>query len=164
MTIRHATPNDINAITAIYNDAVLTTTAIWNETPVSIDNRLSWLSQRQKAGFPVLVASDDATHTILGYATFGEWRAFSGYRHTVEHSIYVDKEHRGRGVGKRLLQSLIEYARTNHKHVMIAGIESGNTPSIVLHEKLGFIQTGHMPQVGHKFERWLDLTFLQLIL
>lgn len=164
MIIRLATPNDISAITAIYNDAVLTTTAIWNDKPVSVENRLAWLYAHQEANFPVLVATEEDTKTVLGYTTFGEWRAFTGYRHTVEHSIYVEKSQRGRGIGKLLLQAIIKQAIINDIHVMVAGIESGNIPSINLHKKLGFIQTGQMPQVGRKFDRWLDLTFLQLIL
>lgn len=163
MIIRPAATTDIEAITAIYNDAVLNTTAIWNDDPVTEENRLAWLRQRQNANYPVLVAADNS-NTVLGYATFGEWRAFSGFRHTVEHSLYVCKNHRGQGVGRELLKAIVKQARSNDIHVMVAGIESGNTPSLYLHKKLGFVQTGHMPQVGKKFSRWLDLTFLQLIL
>lgn len=162
MDIRDATTGDLAGIMAIYNDAVLKTTAIWNETQVDLDNRTAWLADRQRAGYPVLVASRDGE--VLGYASFGDWRAFDGYRHTVEHSVYVREGQRGGGIGRALMQALIERARGLGKHVMVAGIESGNLGSIRLHEKLGFTQTGFLPQVGTKFGKWLDLTFLQLLL
>ncbi|WBU58988.1 GNAT family N-acetyltransferase [Paracoccus albus] len=162
MKIRDATQDDLAAILAIYNDAVLNTTAIWNEKTADLENRAAWMAERRKAGYPVLVASRDAE--VLGYATFGDWRPHDGYRHTVEHSVYVRRDQHGGGIGKALMLALIEKARDLQKHVMVAGIEAGNTPSIRLHEKLGFRQTGFLPQVGTKFGKWLDLAFLQLLL
>lgn len=163
MIIRDATPDDLPAIRDIYNDAVANTTAIWNETIVELENRATWFSDRQKSGYPVLVAiAGDGT--VAGYASFGDWRAFDGYRHTVEHSVYVEKNQRGGGIGKALMLALIERAKALGKHVMVAGIEAGNTGSIRLHEKLGFTITGEMKEVGTKFGRWLDLTFMQIIL
>jgi L-amino acid N-acyltransferase len=161
--IRDATPDDIGGITAIYNDAVLHTTAIWNETTVDAANRQAWLADRERAGYPVLVAVD-ATGGVSGYASFGDWRPFEGYRHTVEHSVYVRADQRGKGVGEALMTSLIGRARAIGKHVMVAGIEAENAVSIQLHEKLGFEPVGRLPQVGAKFGRWLDLAFLQLTL
>lgn len=163
MHIRNAAEADLRAICDIYNDAVANTTAIWNETLVDIANRAAWLKARNAAGFPVLVALSDADD-VVGYASFGEWRAFDGYRHTVEHSVYVRRDQRGAGIGRALMLALIERAEALGKHVMVAGIESGNHASIRLHERLGFEQTGHMREVGTKFGRWLDLTFMQLIL
>ncbi|WP_414441137.1 N-acetyltransferase family protein [Burkholderia sp. 22PA0106] len=163
MEIRDADWQDIEGITAIYNDAVLNTTAIWNETAVDAANRTAWLGDRRHAGYPVLVAVDDAQQ-VLGYASFGDWRAFDGYRHTVEHSIYVRGDQRGNGLGKTLMIALIDRARAIGKHAMVAGIEAGNTGSIRLHEKLGFENAGTLRQVGMKFGKWLDLTFMQLTL
>jgi len=163
MTIRDALPRDIDGITAIYNDAVAHSTAIWNETQVDSANRLAWLAERQRAGYPVLVVVD-AADAVLGYASFGDWRAWDGYRHTVEHSVYVRADQRGKGLGEALMQALIERARAIGKHVMVAGIEAGNLGSIRLHEKLGFEQVGHLREVGAKFGTWLDLVFLQLTL
>lgn len=163
MLIRDADSRDAEGITAIYNDAVLHTTAIWNEQTVDTANRMSWLADRNKAGYPVLVAVNDAGG-VLGYASFGDWRAWDGYRHTAEHSIYVRTGQRGQGIGEALLRALIERARSGGKHVLVAGIEAENEASIRLHHKLGFEQTGHLKQVGAKFGRWLDLAFLQLIL
>lgn len=161
MIIRDALPGDAEAIREIYNDAVLHTTAIWNDVTVDTANRVKWIQDRQALGYPVLVAVNEMNR-VIGYSSFGDWRAFEGYRRTVENSVYVHKDFRGAGAGKTLLVELIERARALGKHVMVAGIEAGNESSIALHEKLGFIKTGLMPEVGIKFGRWLDLAFLQL--
>ncbi|KTC12298.1 MULTISPECIES: GNAT family N-acetyltransferase [Pseudomonas] len=159
--IRDALPEDLPGILAIYNDAVLNTTAIWNEQPVDLANRQTWYASRQTQAYPILVAVD-AAGEVLGYSSFGDWRPFEGFRHTVEHSVYVRADQRGKGLGPKLMSALIERARTCDKHMMVAAIESGNAASIALHERLGFTTTGQMPQVGTKFGRWLDLTFMQL--
>ena len=161
-SIVDANEANLPGILAIYNDAVLNTTAIWNETLVDLANRRTWLLERQAQGFPVLVVQQAGE--VLGYATYGPWRPHDGYKHSVEHSVYVRRDQRGQGLGLRLMQALIERARAANLHVMIAAIETENASSIRLHERLGFITTGQMPQVGRKFERWLDLTFMQLIL
>lgn len=163
MEIRDATRDDINGITAIYNDAVEHTTAIWNEAKVDAADQLTWLADRQRAAYPVLVAVDDGGD-VLGYATFSDWRAWDGYRHTVEHSVYVRADRRGKGIGEALMLVLIERARAIGKHVMVAGIEGQNAVSIRLHEKLGFEHVGLLKEVGTKFGSWLDLAFLQLTL
>ena len=163
MNIRDAIPTDAEAITAIYNDAVANTTAIWNDTPIEPANRLVWIADRAKQGYPVLVAVDD-DDTVVGYASFGDWRAWDGYRHTVEHSVYVRADQRGRGVGKLMMAALIERARTIGKHVMVAGIEATNISSIRMHEKLGFENAGVLREVGTKFGKWLNLAFLTLAL
>ncbi|MGV4878675.1 N-acetyltransferase family protein [Acetobacter indonesiensis] len=100
----------------------------------------------------------------LGYSSFGDWRAWDGYRHTIEHSVYVRADQRGKGIGKALMLALIDRAKELGKHVMVAGIEAKNTASIQLHEKLGFEHAGLLKQVGTKFDAWLDLAFLQLTL
>lgn len=162
MDIRDALQADLDAITAIYNDAVENTTAIWNERVVDVENRRAWMVDRRAAGYPVLVADDDGD--IVGYATFGDYRPFDGYRHTVEHSVYVRFDQRGRQVGWSLMVELIERARQLDKHVMIAAVDAENSGSIRLHEKLGFVPAGRLRQVGTKFGHWLDLAFLQLTL
>ena len=163
LIVRDATPADLPAVLYIYNDAVNNTTAIWNETPVDLGNRQAWFDLRAEQGYPILVA-ENAEGTVVGYASFGDWRPFEGFRHTVEHSVYIHPDQRGQGIGPRLMTVLIERARACDKHVMVAAIESGNLASIRLHERLGFLTTGQMPQVGTKFGRWLDLTFMQLML
>ena len=163
MQVRDAHAGDIDAILAIYNDAVSNTLAIWNERTVDAANRAAWLAERQRAGYPVLVAID-AAGSVAGYASFGDWRAFEGFRHTVEHSVYVRHDSRGTGIGQALMVELIARARGIGKHVMVAGIEARNAGSIALHKKLGFVEVGLMPQVCTKFGGWLDLAFLQLTL
>lgn len=167
MDIRDATPDHLEGIMAIYNDAVEHTTAIWNDAKVDLDDRRAWLASRQRAGYPVLVAVNGAVNgedDVLGYASFGDWRAFDGYRHTVEHSVYVRGDMRGHGLGEALMRALILRAREIGKHVMVAGIEAGNAGSIHLHRKLSFEEVGLLREVGVKFGGWLDLTFMQLTL
>lgn len=177
MHIRDAEPGDVDGITVIYNHAVEHTTAIWNDQLVDADNRREWLTGRQAAGFPVLVAvedfaveddvadsADDPAAHVLGYATYGPYRPHDGYRHTVEHSVYVREGQQGRGIGSLLMDALIARARENRVHVIVAGIDAANTGSIRLHERLGFSRVGLLTEVGTKFGSWLDLAFLQLTL
>lgn len=162
LIIRDAVEADLVAIRDIYNHAVEHTTAIWNDVLIDVDNRRAWLELRRAKGFPVLVAEVDGR--VAGYASYGDWRAFDGYRHTVEHSVYVDKDSRGAGLGKALMLALIDHARASGKHVMIAAIEAGNAASIALHERLGFRLVGIHREVGQKFGRWLDLAAMELML
>ncbi|PZM17127.1 GNAT family N-acetyltransferase [Rhizobium tubonense] len=160
VTLRDATEADMAEVRDIYNHAVEHTTAIWNETLVDVANRLEWLRARKARGFPVVIAEKDGK--VAGYASYGDWRAFDGYRHTVEHSVYVDKDCRGLGIGEGLMRELILRASKADIHVMIAGIEAENAASIRLHEKLGFRIAGTFSEVGIKFGRWLDLTCMEL--
>jgi L-amino acid N-acyltransferase len=170
MRIAPGAAEHIPAITAIYNDAVLTSTAIWNDSVVDVADRLRWLEARERDGFPVIVALDDdadggdGSGDAVGFATFGPFRPHDGYRHTVELSVYVRGDQRGRGVGRMLVEALIALARQRGAHVMVAAIESGNAASIRLHERLGFERAGTLRQVGAKFGTWLDLVLLQLAL
>ncbi|VEC92367.1 acetyltransferase [Salmonella enterica subsp. enterica] len=120
MTIRFADKADCAAITEIYNHAVLHTAAIWNDRTVDTDNRLAWYEARQLLGYPVLVSEENGV--VTGYASFGDWRSFDGFRYTVEHSVYVHPAHQGKGLGRKLLSRLIDEARRCGKHVMVAGI------------------------------------------
>lgn len=160
MELRAATAQDAAGIALIYNDAVANTTAIWNDVQVDVANRAAWIAERQAQGFPVLVAVE--SDAVLGYASYGPWRPHDGYRRTVEHSVYVSTQARGQGLGVTLMEALIAAAKAQGLHVMVAGIDASNAVSIRLHERLGFAQTGLLPQVGMKFGRWLDLAFLQL--
>ena len=159
MEIRAAAEADLPAILAIYNDAVVNTTAIWNDDVVDLDNRRAWFAARGAQGYPVLVAEADGV--VLGYASYGDFRPFQGYRFTVENSIYVAAEARGRGAGAKLLAALIDHASAAGKHVMVAGITADNAVSLRLHERHGFVETARMPELGFKFGRFLDLVFLQ---
>ncbi|MCG7492086.1 GNAT family N-acetyltransferase [Thalassobius sp. Cn5-15] len=160
MIIRPALPADAALIAEIYNHAVLNTVAILNNDTVDAANRAAWMEVRQADGLPVLVAESDGQ--VIGYASYGPWRPFDGFRETVEHSVYVRDGQRGRGVGRQLMQALINHARAKDLHIMVAGITAGNEASIKLHQSLGFQITAQMPEVGQKFGQWLDLIFLQL--
>jgi phosphinothricin acetyltransferase len=164
-SIRPATEADLSAILAIYNDAVMNTTAIWVETPADLAERATWLAARRRAGFPVLVACDGAPlGAVLGYGSFGEFRPYEGFRHTVEHSVYVTDEAQGRGIGKMLLAALITEARGMGKRVMVGAIDASNYVSLALHEHMGFEETGRMHGVGEKFGKRLDMVLVQLML
>jgi L-amino acid N-acyltransferase len=145
-------------ITEIYNDAVIRTTAIWNDVQVDVENRRAWLAEREALGCPVLVAVSDLGR-VLGYAALGNFRPFDGYRFTVEDSVYVRSDGRRRGTGRALVTALMDRARALGKHRMIAAIEATNSASIRLHESLGFERCGTMSEVGFKFGRWLDLAW-----
>jgi phosphinothricin acetyltransferase len=160
MIIRTATAADAQGLAEIYNHAVENTVAILNETLVDAENRATWVAQRQGDGFPVLVAEEDGQ--VIGYASYGPWRPFHGFRETVEHSVYVRDGQRGKGLGRQLMQALIDRARADGLHMMVAAVTAGNDASIRLHEALGFEVTARMPQVGQKFGEWLELIFLQL--
>ena len=162
MPVRPATRSDLPGILAIYNDVITTSTAVYADVPVTMASRVEWYEGRQKADYPVLVAAEG--NEILGFSSFGDFRAFPGYRFTVEHSVHIAAAARGRGLGSALVRALLPLAREAGKHVILGGIDADNAGSIRFHEKLGFAKVAHMPQVGFKFGRWLDLVFMQQIL
>lgn len=162
MPIRDATEADLPAILAITNDAIQTTTANWNIRPTTLEARAAWFADRRAAGFPVLVA--EQAGIVRGFASYGPFRAFDGYALTVEHGLYVAREAQRRGHGAGLLGALVARAEAAGLHVMVAGIEAGNAASLALHERFGFVRVGRMPEVGRKFDRWLDLVLMQRIL
>lgn len=158
-TIRDATERDLPAIVAIYNDAVRHSTAIWSSVDTDVEDRRAWWQLRRSAGFPVLVA--EVGLQPLAYASFAPFRPFDGYRYTMEHSVYVAANHRRQGLGSLLLEELVHRAKALGTHMMVAGIDATNTESLRLHARLGFTEVARMPEVGRKFDRWLDLVFLQ---
>lgn len=165
MGIRHATPDDLPDILAIYNDVIATSTAVYALDPVPLAERRSWFEARGAAGYPVLVATDEETGGVLGFASFGEWRgAWPGFRYTVEHSVHVRADGRGRGTGRSLVEALFPLARALGKHVMVGAIDAANEGSLRFHASLGFVEAGRFREVGHKFGRWLDLAFMQRFL
>ncbi len=158
-TIRPAAEPDLPAILEITNEAIRNSTALWTITPATLQSRREWALGRAAEGFPVLVA-EQAGH-VLGFGSYGRFRPFEGYAHTVEHSLYVHKDARRLGVGRSLLAALLDHAAQAGKHVMIGGIEARNAGSISLHEQAGFTRSALLLQVGRKFDRWLDLLFMQ---
>jgi L-amino acid N-acyltransferase YncA len=159
MRIRDATDADLPGILAICNEVIATSTAIYSYEPVTLADRREWWRARTAQGYPVLVAAH--APAVVGFATFGDFRTWPGYRFTVEHSVHVRADCRGQGVGTQLLQALLPRAAACNKRIMIAGVDAANAASIRFHERLGFAQVGHLREVGYKFDRWLDLVFLQ---
>jgi L-amino acid N-acyltransferase len=163
MLIRDAAKDDLPQILAIYNDVVATSTAIYADSPATLEERAQWFDARKARGYPVLVAAEG--DRVLGFSTFGDWRgAWSAYRYTVEHSVHVAAQSRGGGIGGRLVEALFPHAVAMNMHVMIGAIDAANEGSLRFHERLGFQRVAHFKEVGHKFGRWLDLVFMQRVL
>lgn len=160
--IRDAGADDLPAILEIHNDAILNSLAIWQTQAVDLDNRRAWFEERRARGFSVLAVEENGT--LAGYASYGPFRFGSGYDGTVENSVYIARERRGRGLARPLLEALIERARADGRHVMVAGIGLPNEASVALHLGLGFTEVGTLREIGRKEDRWLDLLFLQRIL
>jgi L-amino acid N-acyltransferase len=159
MQIREAVLSDMEEITAIYNQIVLTSTAIYNDKPATLEDRVAWWKSRCAQGFPVLVAIENSS--VVGFASFGEFRAWPGYRFTVEGTVHIHHSVRGRGVGTALLEELVRLARAMGKHTMIAGVDAENEASLRFLQRFGFERVAHFREVGYKFNRFLDLVFLQ---
>jgi L-amino acid N-acyltransferase YncA len=159
--VREAGVDDLEAILAIYNDAVIHTTATYDYEPRSPDAQRQWFEAKGAQDLPVLVGLDAGV--VSGFASYGPFRLWAAYLYTVENSIYVAPEQRGRGVGTAILGALVEIARSRGFHAMVAGIDATNAASLKLHAKFGFEKVAHFRQVGWKFERWLDLVFLERI-
>ncbi|WP_374398702.1 N-acetyltransferase family protein [Niveibacterium sp.] len=155
---RHA-----DAILAIFNEAIVNSTALYDYTPRPPESMVTWFETKRKGGFPVL-GIEDTEGRLLAFGSYGTFRAWPAYKYSVEHSVYVHKDHRGKGLGPEVMQALIAAARRNGVHAMIGGIDAANTGSIALHQRLGFKHVGTLPEVGFKFGRWLDLAFYQLLL
>jgi L-amino acid N-acyltransferase YncA len=161
--IRDATPADLPAIVDILNVAVATTT-VYSERPYTLADREVWLAARRDRGFPVLVAEADGV--FAGFGTYGDFRdsiALPGYRTTVEHSVYVSDGARGTGVGRALVEALLDRARAAGVHVMVGAIDAENEASIAFHARLGFVEVGRMPEIATKWDRWLTLVLVQRI-
>ena len=153
---------DLPGILAIHNEVVANSTAIFSDVPSTLDERTAWWQARAAQAYPLLVAVDEAG--VAGFASFGDFRSWPGYRFTVEHSVHVRHDRRGRGVGQLLMTTLLARARSLGKHAMIGGIDAANAGSIRFHERQGFTAVGRLPEVGRKFDRWLDLVLMQRLL
>ncbi len=161
-TITNASEEHLPAILDIYNEAILHTTAVYQEQTHTLSMRKKWFEEKQQAGLPVFVAIFQ--NKIAGFSTYGPFRNWPGYRFTVEHSVYVATNFQGRGIGKKLVSALIDYAKQQGMHSIVAGIDAAGQASIGLHLSLGFKEVAFFKEVGYKFGRWLDLKFLQLLL
>ena len=150
-------------ILSIFNYAIAHSTALYDYKPRSEEMIRAWFEAKANGNFPVIGVEDEGGE-LMGFASFGSFRAWPAYKYSVEHSVYVDARFRGRGLGRRLLEEVIAAARAQDYHVLIGAIDANNEPSIALHTRLGFTHCGTISQVGFKFGRWLDLAFYQLIL
>jgi L-amino acid N-acyltransferase len=151
------------AILSILNEAIVNSTALYDYVPRQPASMQTWFEQKALGRFPVWGATDEHS-TLLGFATYGSFRAWPAYKYSVEHSVYVERSARGKGVGQALMRQLIQTAQEQQYHVLIGGIDAANAESVAFHVKLGFAHAGTIQQAGFKFGRWLDLAFYQLIL
>ena len=160
--IRKAAVADIAAILEIVNFSILNSTAIYDYELRTTEQQLQWFEEKTTSKFPVFVAEADGT--VTGFGSYGTFRLKAAYQFTVEHSVYVAENYKGKGIGKLLLDKLITTAKSEGYHLMIGCIDANNSGSIAFHEKFGFEVTGHLKEVGYKFGRWLDLVLMQLII
>jgi L-amino acid N-acyltransferase len=161
-SVRAAQISDLCYIQEMYNDAIAHTTAVYEYDPFDEAYMERWWKDKQAGNWPVMVFEKEGD--VIAFGTYGTFRARAAYVSCVEHSLYVSHKHQGQGLGKHMLKVLIQMARQDGRHTMIAGIDATNEGSIGLHEKFGFREVGRMPEVAYKFDRWLDLVLLQLIL
>lgn len=152
-----------DAILAILNEAIVNSTALYDYVPRQPAAMEGWWKAKQAGRYPVL-GLESGTGELLGFASYGSFRAWPAYKYSIEHSVYVHKDYRGQGLGALLMQALIRQATAQDYHLMVGGIDAANAGSIALHEKLGFTHAGTIRQAGFKFGRWLDLAFYQLLL
>ncbi|TAG82484.1 MAG: N-acetyltransferase family protein [Burkholderiales bacterium] len=151
------------AILAIFNDAIANSTALYEYKPRTMETMKAWFATKEANRFPVIGAVDDRG-ALMGFASYGNFRAFPANKYTVEHSVYVEKSHRGKGVSLVLMEAIIQKARAANLHTLIGGIDATNEVSIAVHKKMGFEHAGTIRHAAFKFGRWLDLAFYQLIL
>ncbi len=152
-----------DAILQIFNEAIANSTALYDYKPRTRESMVGWFAAKVAGNFPV-IGIEDASGQLLGFASFGAFRAYPAYKYTVEHSVYVHSDHRGKGFGKLLLRQIVDEAGLFGAHAVIGAIDAENEASLKLHESLGFVRVGTMPQVGFKFGRWLDLALVQITL
>lgn len=163
MNLIHCDISFSDQILAIFNDAILNSTALYDYKPRTPAVMASWFEAKKNGNYPVIGVVTERGE-LMGFTSYGSFRAWPAYKYTVEHSVYVAAAYRGQGVGKRLLQAVIDAARSQAYHVLVGGIDSQNSISIRLHERFGFHYAGTIRQAGFKFGRWLDLAFYQLVL
>jgi L-amino acid N-acyltransferase len=153
--IRDATERDVPAIAGIFNLEIAESAYVYAEAPLTLDDRRTWLQMHRAANLPVVVATDpgDAT-AVLGWASLSPYRAASGYRFTLEASVYVARAAHRLGIGRRLLATLDDAARARDVHAIVASIDSENAPSVALFERFGYVEAARLTEVGRKFDRW----------
>ncbi len=161
LRLRPAQPHDAPAIAAILNHYIVFTTATFMTEPVSVESRRAFIVER-RAEHPIWVAERDGV--AIGWAALAQHQPRSAYGHTLETSIYLHPDHLGRGIGTRLLGQLVADAQRLGFHSLIAGACSEQAGSLALHERLGFRRCAHFHEVARKFDRWLDVIYLERLL
>jgi L-amino acid N-acyltransferase YncA len=161
MDVRPATAADAEAIRDIYNLEVTTSTVTFDLVPRTVADQIAWLEQR--SGTHAAVVATDGP-TVVGFGSLSSYRDRPAYNTTVEDSVYVHRDHRGRGVGRLVLAELVDTARARGFHTVLGRIVGGHEASIGLHAALGFTLVGTEVEVGRKFGRWLDVVVMQLLL
>jgi L-amino acid N-acyltransferase YncA len=163
MNIIRCDESHAEAILTIFNDAIANTTSLYEYYPRTLETIQQWFEDKRKGNYPIIGVVDDVGR-LRGFGTYGVFRVRPAYKYTVEHSLYVDAQFRGRGLGNVLMREVIAAAESQNYHVLVGGVDSSNAVSIALHKKFGFSHCGTLRQVGFKFGRWLDLDFYQLVL
>lgn len=161
ITIRPATSADLPAINEIYNDGGVGTTASYDLEPLTLAQQQQWWNELQEQNYPVFVAAEGSI--VAGFAYFSSFKNKAGYRHTIEHTIYVHRDFRGRGVGSLLMTHEIEVAKSSGVHAMVAAVDGRNETSLGFHQRYGFEEVGRMPEVGRKFGQWQTLVYMLLL-
>ncbi len=159
--VRSATVEDAPAVLEIYNHEVLTSTVTFDLVPRTLAEQESWITDRSGAHV-VLVVEDDGQ--VVGFGALSQYRERAGYATTVEDSVYVHQDHRGKGVGRLLLAELVDRATAHGFHALMAKVVGDHQASINLHAAAGFEVVGHEREVGRKFGRWLDVVLLERLL
>lgn len=162
MRVRDATVDDLPAITDLFNALIPTTTTTWRDHLATNEEMADWFALQGANGFPVLVADDG--ERVVGYCCWSAFRGgprFPGYRHTMEQTVHVDGTAHRAGIGRALITALVDRARVEGIHVLVAGVDADNVESIEFHRALGYVEVARMPETGRKFDRWLDLVLLQ---
>ena len=163
MLIRPATRVDLPGILEIYNEAVLNTTASYDYEPRTLEHRVAWFEDHEKYNYPVFVAVNNLNR-VVGWSALNRFHDRVGYRFTAENSVYVAADQRGNGVGTMLMPPLIDSAKTRGLRAILALIDANNEPSVRLHARFGFERVGLLRQVGYKFDRWLDVIYMERLL
>ncbi len=160
--VKEADKMDVPSILAIINHEITHSTAVYDYSERTLKVQQEWFEKKKNEGMPVIVAERGGE--VLGYGTYGIFRPWDAYRFSVEHSIYISKEFQGRGIGKLIMKELIRLAKEQGYHTMVAGLDADNKSSYGFHKRFGFVEVGTFKEVGYKFDQWLDLILMQLML
>ena len=164
IVIRDATEDDLPSIAGLLNTEIAESPFVYAEHPVTVDQRREWLAEHRSRNLPVLVAVDPHSGTVSGWGALSPYRPSSGYRFTAELSVYVDRGAQRRGIGSLLVQALVDAAQERGLHAIVGSVDAGNSPSIALLGRFGFVEAARLPEVGRKFDQWRTQLLVLLVL